>query len=132
MPDTADHIHQGSCHCGKVRFALKGKLGTVFNCTCSICAKKGVLWHGTTNDALTIHGEAELTLYQFGTRTAKHYFCKHCGVTPFTRSRVDPTGWVVNVRCIDGVDLGALTVREFDGVHWEASAKALLESLGRK
>jgi len=25
----------------------------------------------------------------------------------------------VNVRCLDGVDIGALTIGRFDGRHWE-------------
>lgn len=36
--------------------------------------------------------------------------------------------WVVNVRCVDGVDLSNLPVRKFDGEHWEEAAKALLAS----
>ena len=62
-------------------------------------------------------GEDELTLYQFNTLKARHYFCRHCGIHPFIRPRLDPTRWAVNVRGIDGIDLPALTVRQFDGKH---------------
>ncbi len=67
----------------------------------------------------------ELTLYQFGTLTAKHYFCRHCGVSPFTRPRLDPARWAVNLRCIDALDLSSLEIQEFDGVNWEEAAKAI-------
>jgi len=70
-------------------------------------------------------GEADLALYQFGTKTAKHYFCRHCGVSPFTRPRLDPSRWAVNVRCLDGVDVKALPVSAFDGEHWDEAAEAL-------
>jgi hypothetical protein len=57
--------------------------------------------------------------------TAKHYSCRHCGVHPFSRPRLDPSKWAVNVRCIDGVDLSSLPTKPFDGVNWEETAKAL-------
>jgi hypothetical protein len=68
-------------------------------------------------------------LYEFNTKTAKHYFCSHCGVHPFIRPRIDPRGWAVNVRCIDGVDLSTIEVRPFDGANWEVAAKAYYERL---
>ena len=37
-----------------------------------------------------IKGEDNLTLYQFNTGTAKHYFCKRCGVYVFHRKRAAP------------------------------------------
>lgn len=131
---TTDDLQQprrGACHCGRIAFELDAKLKHVFECNCSLCRLKGALWHGATDQQLRIvKGESELTLYQFGTMTAKHYFCRHCGVQPFARSRLDPTGWVINVRCIDGVDLAALQVRQFDGEHFEEAARALYA--GRK
>jgi hypothetical protein len=120
--------YKGSCHCGRVTFEARARLDYVVECNCSICRRKGAVWHGATDTNLRIlTGEADLALYQFNTKTAKHYFCTHCGVSPFSRPRIDPSRWVFNVRCIDGVDLSALTVRPFDGVNWEATAKAYLE-----
>ncbi|MCB1606240.1 MAG: PhzF family phenazine biosynthesis isomerase [Xanthomonadales bacterium] len=37
-----------------------------------------------------LRGSELLTEYQFHTRTAKHYFCKICGIYPFHRKRVSP------------------------------------------
>jgi hypothetical protein len=31
----------------------------------------------------------------------------------------------VNVRCLDGVDLGTVQIRRFDGQHWEDSIGGL-------
>jgi hypothetical protein len=119
----------GTCHCGRVKFEVRASLDYVMDCNCSLCRRKGALWHGAAESNLRIlAGEAELTLYQFNTKTAKHYFCRHCGVSPFSRPRLDPGRWAFNVRCVDGVDLAALPVRPFDGANWEAAAKALLES----
>lgn len=96
-------------------------------CTCSICRRVGALWHATDERGLEIlSGEDELALHQFGTMTARHYFCRHCGVHPFSRPRLDPSKWVVNVRCIDEIDADALPVTVFDGKNWEQAAEAFL------
>ena len=67
-------------------------------------------------------GESELILYQFNTRAAKHYFCRHCGIHPFHRPRLAPERWSVNARCLENFDLDALPVTQFDGQNWEQSA----------
>ena len=67
--------YQGSCHCGKVTFEFEGSLGPVLECNCSICSRKGTIWQATDDAHLRIlSGKDELTLYPFGTRTAKHFF----------------------------------------------------------
>ena len=115
----------GSCHCRRITFEVKANIDYVVDCNCSICRRRGALWHGAKESDLRIlTGEADLALYQFGTKTAKHYFCKHCGIHPFVRPRLDPTRWAFNVLCIDGVDAKSLPQRHFDGEHWEDAAKA--------
>ena len=117
----------GSCHCGRVTFELDANLSYVMACNCSLCRRVGALWHGASDASFRItSGADELLLYQFNTKTAKHYSCKHCGVHPFSRPRLDPTRWAVNVRCIDGVEAAALPLKQFDGANWEQAAKALL------
>lgn len=117
---------RGSCHCGAVRFELRAPVTRAMRCTCSICRRVGALWHRSDDAGLRmISGEGQLALYQFGTRTARHYFCRNCGVHPLTRPRLDPRVWVVNLRCVDGVDLDALPVSTFDGANWEQAAAAL-------
>ena len=37
-------------------------------------------------------GEENLTLYQFGTKKAKHMFCKVCGISSFYVPRSNPDG----------------------------------------
>lgn len=119
--------HRGRCHCGRIRFELDARLDHVVECNCSICRRRGALWHGAREAQLRIRAEdGALAPYRFGTRTANHWFCRHCGVTPFVRPRLDPAAWAVNVRCIDGLDLHALAVVPFDGEHWEAAAAAFL------
>lgn len=117
--------YKGSCHCGQVSFELDAKLDYVMECNCSLCRRVGALWHGASDSSLRITGESELTLYQFNTMTARHYHCKHCGIHTFSRPRLDPGRWAVNVRCIDTVDPSSLPMRRFDGENWEQAAQAL-------
>ncbi len=125
--------YQGTCHCRRIRFEVRAEITYAVDCNCSICRRKGALWHpAAESDLQIIAGDADLVLYQFNTQTAKHYFCKHCGIHPLTRPRLDPTRWVFNIRCIDGFDLGSVKVVPFDGEHWEPAAEAYFAKLGRR
>lgn len=120
--------HRGSCHCGRVKFELQGKIGSVVSCNCSLCSLKAALWHGTDDAHFKIlAGEDDLLLYQFGTMTARHYSCRHCGVSTFSHPRIAPAAWVVNVRCLDGVDVSRLEVHEFDGRNWKQAAHLFVQ-----
>jgi hypothetical protein len=61
---------------------------------------------------------------KFNTKTATHYFCKHCGTHTFHRPRLNPKLWSVNARCLRDSDLGSLPITLFDGRNWEAAARA--------
>lgn len=50
-----------------------------------------------------VAGEDALALYTFGTGTAKHRFCKTCGVHPFHQLRSDTGSFGVNVACLEGM-----------------------------
>ena len=116
----------GSCHCGRVQFEVDATPTRLSECNCSICSKKGALYVPIPEiQALRIvAGESELTTYQFNTKSAKHYFCKHCGIHTFHRPRVDPSRWSVNARCLADIDMSALPVTQFDGQNWEATVRA--------
>ncbi|MCU4160129.1 GFA family protein [Acidiphilium sp. AL] len=119
--------HKGACHCGRITFDFDGNVDAAIECNCSICRKKGAIWHGTDDAHFRmLSGEADLGFYQFGTMTAKHYFCKACGVSPFSHPRIAPTMWVVNLRCVDDIDLSRLKIHPFDGENWEAAAQRFM------
>jgi hypothetical protein len=111
---------QGGCHCGRVRFKVTADLDRVTVCNCSICSKKGFLHLIVPPEKFELlSGKDDLTIYEFNTRTAKHTFCKVCGIHPFYVPRSDPDKIDVNARCIDDIDLDALLVNFFDGKNWE-------------
>ncbi len=111
----------GSCHCGRVRIEVRGAPTTVLVCNCSICTRKAYLhWIVPREHVTVVAGEDALATYTFGTGVAQHRFCRVCGCAPFYIPRSDPDKIDVNVRCLDGVDLGALAIETFDGANWEA------------
>jgi hypothetical protein len=67
------------------------------------------------SDLRILSGEDALTLYQFNSKVARHYFCKHCGIYPFHQTRKDASQWRVNLGCLDGVDAYALPCGVADG-----------------
>jgi len=58
-------------------------------------------------------------LSQYGARSfSDHYFCKHCGVHTFTKSsRNGEDAVVINLACLQDLDLSSLTPRVFDGAN---------------
>lgn len=62
-----------------------------------------------------LSGADALTEYQFNTRTARHFFCKICGIYPFHRKRITPDYVGVNVYCLDAFDGAGIPVRPTDG-----------------
>jgi hypothetical protein len=104
-------IYEGSCHCGRIRFKVQAHVTTALDCDCSYCRRVGALWLEVPEpDLQVLAGGEHLSLYQFGTRTAQHYFCRHCGIAPFSRPRTDPSRWAVNLRCLEDLDLSRLTI----------------------
>ena len=71
-----------------------------------------------------LSGSDALTSYAFGTGVAQHLFCKRCGVAAFFRPRRDPTQYMLNLRCIDDLDLSTVRVTGFDGRNWESRPDA--------
>jgi len=116
--------YEGGCHCGAVRFRVTADLDRVTECNCSMCSKKGFLHLIIPQQQFELlrGAEAQAT-YQFGTKTAKHHFCRTCGIHSYYIPRSDPDKVDVNVRCLDGVDVRKLDVKPFDGQNWEDSMK---------
>lgn len=110
-------VWSGSCHCGAVRFRVEAQIDELTRCDCSLCRRRGALMAKVHESALTLEaGEADLTLYQWNTGVARHWFCRHCGVYPFHRKRAAPDFYGVNVGCLDDFDARAYPFREADGL----------------
>ena len=113
-------IYTGGCHCGRIRFEVSGQIERVLNCNCSICSKKGFLhWIVEPEQFRLLSFSDALALYEFNTKTAKHYFCSACGISSYYIPRSHPDMIDVNVRCLDGVNPEELEVELFNGQDWE-------------
>jgi hypothetical protein len=115
--------HRGGCHCGRVRFEVQAPAAlTVEDCNCSICRRSGYLHLIVPAERFTLVSGAEvLTEYTFNTRTAKHLFCRVCGVKSFYVPRSNPDGFSVNARCLDEGTVESLAIHAVDGSNWEAA-----------
>ncbi|MBL8602049.1 MAG: GFA family protein [Myxococcales bacterium] len=119
--------HRGGCHCGAVTFSVRAPRAVrVQRCNCSLCEMLGYEHLIVpARDFTLLTGRDALSTYTFNTGTAKHHFCRHCGVKSFYVPRSNPDGYSVNLRCVDRATFDAVTYEDFDGQQWEASAPAL-------
>lgn len=62
-----------------------------------------------------IEGDSWLFIYMFGMYIVMYYFCYCCGVVLFSYLWFVFMEWVINLCCVDGVDLVMLEVYCFDG-----------------
>lgn len=105
--------YRGSCHCGAVQFEIETGFPELTMCDCSICRRKNALMVKVPeHDFRLLAGEGSLTEYRFNTGTARHYFCKVCGIYPFHRKRVTPDNFGVNVFCLQDFDPAGIPVRQ--------------------
>ena len=96
---------RGACHCGAVQFTveLTDGINTASRCDCSFCAMRAAVAVTAPKDGITYtKGPETLTLYQFNTKTAKHYFCKICGIYTHHNRRSEPDEIGVNLACLEG------------------------------
>jgi hypothetical protein len=117
-------IHKASCHCGTVQFELSLPNGLVDprRCDCSMCRRRGAFAASVPLDGIKItKGEGSLSLYQFNTHTAKHYFCSKCGIYTHHQRRSNPEQYGFNVACLEGVNPLVLeNIPTYDGVNHPA------------
>lgn len=63
--------------------------------------------------------------YTFNTHTAKHTFCRICGIHPFYRPRSHPQYIDVNVRYLNGDVVSQFQIVPFDGENWKRISTSL-------
>jgi hypothetical protein len=71
------------CHCGAVEITVQfdNGLENIRRCDCSLCKRKGAVMAMVPTTHLSVtKGRDNLTLYQWNTKVAEHFFCKTCGI----------------------------------------------------
>ena len=113
--------HRLSCHCGSVVLELDLPNGIVDprRCDCSICRRRGAIVASVPLAGVNIiQGAESLKMYEFNTRTAKHFFCSNCGIYTHHQRRSSPSQYGYNVGCLEGVnpfELGSVPTN--DGIN---------------
>ena len=120
--------HLATCHCGSVKLelSLPNGIEKPRRCDCSICRRKGAIVGSVALDGIRIlEGADVLKLYEFNTKTAKHYFCSNCGIYTHHQRRSSPNEYGFNIGCLEGVnpfDLADVVTN--DGVNHPADRSA--------
>lgn len=122
--DSEMVVHNGGCHCRSVRWRVQSPSSVVaWQCNCSDCLMRGNTHFIVPSERFELLGDSKqfITTYTFGTHTAKHTFCKVCGITSFYTPRSNPDGVSVTFRCVDPGTLTHVEIKQFDGQNWEDS-----------
>lgn len=123
MGDCA-RTYRGACHCGKIAFECVGELESVSVCNCSMCAQLGFMHWIVPRDCFRLLTPLRhVSTYDFANGRLRHCFCSTCGNTPFSMPRAHPGSVDVNLRCLDGVELGAVPIDYADSRLREAAHK---------
>jgi hypothetical protein len=127
MSEVALVVHRGGCHCGRVRFEVDAPAAiAALDCNCSICRMSGFLHLIVPAVRFRLLAGADaLSEYTFNTGTAKHRFCRHCGIKSFYVPRSNPDGFDVNVHCLDPATIERIDVALFDDTRREQSEAAI-------
>ena len=111
--------YRGSCHCGAITYRFSAPaIDKGLRCNCSICVRKGAVMTAFTVAPEDIDIEikdSSLSTYQFGSKTAKHHFCKQCGIYTFHETKSKPSHFRLNIGCIEGINSLEIPVEIFDG-----------------
>jgi hypothetical protein len=111
-------LYKGSCHCGNVAYEVEGEIDSALSCNCSICAHTGsLLWFVPRDKLRVLTSDDAAGTYTFNKHVIKHRFCKSCGIHAYAEA-VDAQGnpgAAINLRCVEGIDLGSIPVKNFDG-----------------
>jgi hypothetical protein len=117
-------MHLGSCHCGTVKFRIDAEPAEATTCDCSLCTRKNAVMVKVPVAELTVlEGQDALTLYQWNTRVARHYFCSRCGIYTFHQKRSDPGSYGVNLFCLDDLDPRSIRRVETEGENMTVAAE---------
>ena len=122
--DSEIVMHNGGCHCQKVRWQVQAPTRIVaWDCNCSDCSMRKNTHFIVPSERFRLSEDSKqfLTTYTFGTHTAKHTFCKVCGITSFYYPCSNPDGVAITYNCVDPGTLTHVEIKQIDGKNWESS-----------
>ncbi len=109
--------HRATCHCGAVELRIdlpEAGITDAQRCDCSFCRRRAAPNFSVPLDALeVVRGADKLSLYQWNTGTARHYFCSMCGIYTHHQRRANPNQYGVNLGTLEGVNPA-----EYEPIPW--------------
>ncbi len=116
----------GSCHCKKILFHFIAPTEVkIIECNCSICKPLRFLHliipH---NDFKLISGKKYMNNYQFMTKKAIHFFCRHCGIKSFYQPRSHKKAYSINYNSIEDPPK-IKKIINFDGNNFEKNLNSI-------
>jgi hypothetical protein len=127
---NATRRHSGGCHCGAVRFEVVVDASAGSKCNCTICLKTNVTGGIVKPEALVlVSGEDSLSVYEWGAKISRRFFCKRCGIHCFGRGYLAEVGGdyaSVNFNCLDDFDPIDARLVHWDGRHdnWQGGPRS--------
>lgn len=100
-------VHQGGCHCGRLRYEISGPLRDIAHCHCSICRRVS---GGLVTTWITLPHSAFRWLagtparYDSSTSCAR-YFCADCGAHLALITHLSPESIDVTIATLDHPEL---------------------------
>tara|TARA_A100001035_G_C27455055_1_gene351974 strand:+ start:60 stop:458 length:399 start_codon:yes stop_codon:yes gene_type:complete len=117
--------YSGKCHCGSVKFTFQSEEEVeIWICNCSMCELLNYehlfVRHEDFNLIIPDNNQSSdiVSTYQFGTRNAKHFFCKICGIKTYYQPRSHPEAYSINRKSV----LNPPNIKKlvhFDGKNFE-------------
>lgn len=104
---SSKQVYRSRCHCKGVELTLflNATLDDPRRCDCSMCRRRGAIVASIPlADLNVVKGQELLSVYQFNTQSAKHYFCSKCGIYTHHQRRSNPHLFAFNVACLEGDD----------------------------
>ena len=126
-----ERTYTGGCHCGAIRFEVSlDPSQPAGRCNCSVCTKISPTSRIVKPGAFKLlQGEEHCSVYEWGFKVSRRFFCKHCGVHCFAFGHLAELGgdYVgINLNCIDDFDRGTIAISYWDGRHnnWEGGMRS--------
>lgn len=114
-----------SCHCGRIRLALKKRPDYINECNCTLCSKSGARWGYFDPSDVAVEGTAATYCREDkGDPVVQLHSCATCGSTTHWTLTSDGvakfgnTRMGVNMRLADEKQLTGIELRFPDGRAW--------------
>lgn len=98
-------MYVGKCLCGNVEVEIKGEIGEIIHCHCSLCRKNSGTAYATNGfinsaDFEVIKGKDSLSTFSFKPGKNRH-FCTHCGSPVYSSNDEDLSRYRIRLGIID-------------------------------